>query len=97
MCNYLKNTWYVAAWSEEVTEAALLGRKILDIPVVLYRDNAGEVVALTDRCPHRFAPLSMGKIVNGCVECPYHGLRFNGSGLVYITPMEMDVFLTGLK
>jgi phenylpropionate dioxygenase-like ring-hydroxylating dioxygenase large terminal subunit len=86
MCNYLKNTWYVAAWSEEVTEAALLGRKILDIPVVLYRDNAGEVVALTDRCPHRFAPLSMGKIVNGCVECPYHGLRFNGSGACVHNP-----------
>ena len=41
----------------------------------------GKVAALEDRCAHRFAPLSMGKIVGGDrVQCPYHGLEYDTSG-----------------
>jgi nitrite reductase/ring-hydroxylating ferredoxin subunit len=46
---------------------------------VLVRIN-GELVVMEDRCPHRFAPLSFGTIVDGTLECPYHGYRFDGSG-----------------
>jgi len=31
-----------------------------------------------DRCPHRFAPLSLGRIVDGQLLCSYHGWRFGG-------------------
>ena len=47
---YLRNTWYVAAWSDEVG-AKPLGRKILGEPMVLYRDAAGRVVATVTRSP----------------------------------------------
>jgi len=76
---YLRNTWYVAAWSDEVV-AKPLGRKILGEPMVLYRDSAGRVIASSDLCPHRFAPLHLGKVIDGALECPYHGLRFNSQG-----------------
>ena len=77
---FLKNAWYVAAWSTEVEVGKLLSRRLLDEPVVIYRDLDGCARALTDRCPHRFAPLSMGRLVDGVLQCPYHGLRFDGSG-----------------
>jgi vanillate O-demethylase monooxygenase subunit len=84
---YLRNAWYVAAWSDDLAEGQLLARTIMKEPVVLYRKADGSVAALHDRCPHRFAPLSMGKIVNGDgVQCPYHGLEFDASGACTLNP-----------
>src|SRR3546814_16896615 len=75
MAKYLRNAWYAAAWSEEIGGTPL-GRTFLEQPVVLFRETDGTTVALADRCPHRFAPLSKGKLVGNAIECPYHGLRF---------------------
>lgn len=77
---FLRNTWYVAAWDTEIQEAALFQRILLNEPVLLFRDEAGKVQAISDRCPHRFAPLHMGKHLGNAVQCPYHGLEFNGQG-----------------
>ena len=76
---YLRNAWYAAAWSDEIGREPL-ARTFLDEPVVLFRDTAGTPKALADRCPHRFAPLSKGKLVGDTIECPYHGLRFGSDG-----------------
>lgn len=84
--NYLRNVWYVAAWDHEVPADKPFARTLLGDPVVLYRDEQGTVQALLDRCPHRFAPLSMGTIVNGVVQCAYHGLEFNGKGACHRNP-----------
>lgn len=73
--SYLLNTWYVAGWAEELAQDALLARTLLEKPIVFFRDSQG-----VDRCPHRFAPLHIGKIVGDSVQCPYHGLRFGGGG-----------------
>jgi vanillate O-demethylase monooxygenase subunit len=84
---YLRNAWYVASWSDDLAEGQLIGRTILQQPIVLYRTSGGDVAALEDRCPHRFAPLHMGKIVNGDnVQCPYHGLEFNAAGACVLNP-----------
>ncbi|MPZ37773.1 MAG: Rieske 2Fe-2S domain-containing protein [Rhizobiales bacterium] len=84
---YLRNAWYVAAWSDDVAEGQLLGRTILKEPVVLYRKADGSAAALQDRCSHRFAPLHMGKVINGDrVQCPYHGLEFDSSGACVLNP-----------
>lgn len=40
----------------------------------------GELVAMLDRCPHRWAPLSAGCIIDDVVQCGYHGYRFDSSG-----------------
>jgi phenylpropionate dioxygenase-like ring-hydroxylating dioxygenase large terminal subunit len=83
---YLRNAWYVAAWSEAVGDNGVLGLIILKEPVVLYRQGNGEVVALQDRCAHRFAPLSMGHVVGGRIQCPYHGLEYDKSGACVLQP-----------
>jgi len=85
MTGLLMNHWYLAAWSEDLAESPV-ARTICNISMVLYRGSNGEVVALRDRCPHRFAPLSMGKIVGDEIACPYHGLRFDGSGSCTFNP-----------
>ena len=58
---FLKNAWYAAAWNHEVSVDSPLARRILNEPLVLFRDTAGKVVALEDRCCHRHLPLSQGK------------------------------------
>lgn len=76
---FVVNSWYVAAWPEEVTRAPLR-RVILGRPVLLYRRQDGGAVALPDACPHRFVPLSLGRIEADEVVCCYHGLRFGPDG-----------------
>jgi len=84
---YLRNAWYMAAWSDDIGDGHLVSRTIMDEPIVLYRTADGSVAAIADRCAHRFAPLSMGKIVGGDrIQCPYHGLEFDGSGACVRNP-----------
>lgn len=77
---FLHNTWYVAAIASEVDAENLFSRKMLGISVLIYRKADGTAVAMQDRCPHRFAPLHLGKRIGDEVQCPYHALRFNAEG-----------------
>jgi vanillate O-demethylase monooxygenase subunit len=79
---FLRNVWYVAGWADEFKSGTLLARQICDEPIVFYRDDQGAPHALFDRCPHRFAPLSMGRQCEGgtSIQCGYHGLRFGADG-----------------
>ena len=84
---FLRNAWYVAAWSDGVGDGQLIARIIMNEPVVLFRQGNGEVAAIEDRCAHRFAPLHMGKIVGGDrIQCRYHGLEFDGRGVCVRNP-----------
>lgn len=84
--SFLRNCWYVAAWSDEVPAGGMFPRTLLGELVLLVRDDAGTPSALLDRCPHRFAPLSVGSAANGVVTCGYHGLAFDGSGKCVTNP-----------
>lgn len=83
---YLRNCWYAAAWSSELVGTTPLARKLLDEDVVLFRTESGQLAALHDRCPHRFAPLSMGPVIGETIQCPYHGLRFGTDGACAYNP-----------
>ena len=58
---FVRDTWYVAALTDEVGRLPL-ARRLLGIPVMLYRKLDGLAVALEDRCAHRSFPLSRGKL-----------------------------------
>lgn len=73
------DAWYVACQSSELGRAPV-GRVILDVPLVLFRDGTGAAACLIDRCPHRNVPLTMGKVVDGTLQCAYHGWRFANDG-----------------
>jgi phenylpropionate dioxygenase-like ring-hydroxylating dioxygenase large terminal subunit len=83
---FLKNIWYVAAWSHELGADAPLGVTIIGEPIALFRRADGSVVAFEDRCPHRSAPLSLGRIEGDGLRCMYHGLRFSCSGVCVEVP-----------
>ncbi|MDH6287756.1 phenylpropionate dioxygenase-like ring-hydroxylating dioxygenase large terminal subunit [Rhodococcus opacus] len=83
---FLKNAWYMAAWSQDLGVGKLLSRTIIGVPVVLYRSNDGVAHALMDRCPHRFAPLSRGGLNDRGIACGYHGLEFDHDGVCIRNP-----------
>ena len=76
----LRNAWYVAGWADDLVQGQLTGRTFLNEPVVMYRQVDGTPVALSDLCPHRFAPLHLGKQLGDVVQCGYHGLEFSADG-----------------
>lgn len=87
---FVRNAWYVAAWSSEV-KRELLARTLLSEPVVLYRLEDGTPVALADLCPHKLAPLSIGQLKGDNVECGYHGLQFDCSGACVRVPGQPHI------
>ena len=58
----------------------MVSRRLLGEPLVLYKDTQGQIVAAPDRCPHREAPLSAGKVDRGVLTCCYHGWQFGDGG-----------------
>jgi len=82
---FLRNQWYVAAWSHEVVGAPL-ARRIADEPIVLFRTASGSAVAFEDRCPHRLAPLSLGRVEGDRLRCGYHGVVFDAEGACVAAP-----------
>lgn len=83
---YLLNSWYVAAFSDELAPGGRLGRTMLGESIVLFRTDTGALAALRGVCPHRFAPLAAGKVTDNAIECPYHGLRFGVDGACVYNP-----------
>jgi vanillate O-demethylase monooxygenase subunit len=77
--SFLRNYWYCAAWADELSRTPL-ARTILGEKLVLFRKIDGSVTALGAVCPHRFAPLSEGKLHNDNLACRYHGLQFGSDG-----------------
>lgn len=79
--SFLRNAWYVATWSENLALGEPQERTLLGEKLVIYRSLQGQVTALKNRCPHRFAPLHMGTVrPNGNLRCGYHGLEFDPTG-----------------
>jgi len=78
------SSWYAVALSRAVNRkphrVLIAGQAF-----VIFR-SGGALHCLTDRCPHRFAPLSLGRVVADTIECPYHGWRFDGTGRCRAVP-----------
>jgi phenylpropionate dioxygenase-like ring-hydroxylating dioxygenase large terminal subunit len=87
----LRNAWYIAAWADEIGGDQPLARRICNEPIVLFRGGTGRVGALTDRCCHRAAPLSMGSVVVEGIQCGYHGLVIDGSGRCVRIPGQKQI------
>ncbi len=78
-CKINPNHWYVVAKSTDIINNPLpviLWNK----NIVLFRDAAGKINALEDKCPHRQVKLSSGKVINNNLECSYHGWQFDSEG-----------------
>lgn len=87
--------WHPIAYRSELGSKPLAVR-LMDKPLVLFRSGSG-ITLLEDRCPHRNVPLSEGRVIDGAIECPYHGWRFNGRGHCTRVPGSEDVAQAGAK
>jgi len=77
--------WYVVGASKDVgnkPKPVLLN----GLPLVTFRDPSGQSVALLDRCAHRNAPLSAGRVIGERIQCHYHGWEFDGTGACQAVP-----------
>ncbi|MBL8303217.1 MAG: aromatic ring-hydroxylating dioxygenase subunit alpha [Ideonella sp.] len=83
----LRDEWYVAAFADEVSRTPL-ARRLLGVPVVLWRRTEGGVAALEDRCAHRSMPLSLGSLDGDTLVCAYHGARFGCDGVCTAVPSQ---------
>jgi nitrite reductase/ring-hydroxylating ferredoxin subunit len=92
-----KNHWIPVASSLMVTKEKPYGTRVLEEPLVFYRDSSSKIICLQDVCPHRSAPLSMGKMNNGILQCFYHGWSFGEDGKCVSTPKGTKEFVEKVK
>jgi phenylpropionate dioxygenase-like ring-hydroxylating dioxygenase large terminal subunit len=77
--------WYIVGPSDGLRDSP---KPVLinGLPLVTFRDATGQSVALLDRCAHRNAPLSAGRVVEGNIQCHYHGWEFDRAGSCRAVP-----------
>ncbi len=79
------NFWYPTCWGKDLTDQPLKTR-ILGQDLVVFRDSEGKAQCLSNTCTHRGGSLGNGKVKGDCIQCPYHGWEFDGTGQVTRIP-----------
>lgn len=82
---FLSNAWYMASWADDL-DSALTPLTICELPILLYRKQNGDPVAIGGICPHRYTPLQFGKRIGDSIQCGYHGMVFGESGACVHNP-----------
>lgn len=82
----LADFWFPVAFVRELGDEPFKAR-LLDVDLVLFRGAEGEIAVLRDVCPHRLVRLSAGRVENGRIVCPFHGLRFDATGACRQVPV----------
>lgn len=80
----LEDYWYIVLPSRKLKNKPI-AVTLFDKPYVIFKSH-GNIVALEDRCAHRHAPLSKGKICDGHIQCPYHGWQYDHTGTLKHIP-----------
>ena len=82
----IKNQWYAVLESNQVPAKKPVGVTRMGEKLVFWRTPEGQISCLRDRCPHRGAALSTGKVINGHLQCPFHGFEFDATGQCAVIP-----------
>jgi len=86
----LRNYWYPVLRSEDLTSGKIVPFKALNEELVAWRNDRNEPCVVADRCPHRGARFSLGRVLAGDLQCALHGLRFDKAGRCTLIPWEPD-------
>lgn len=87
----LKNYWYPVAFSDHIDEKTMVPFDSFEEAWVLFRGKDGRPGCVRDQCAHRACPLSLGKVEDGRIQCPYHGWEYNTSGKCEKMPSTRQV------
>jgi phenylpropionate dioxygenase-like ring-hydroxylating dioxygenase large terminal subunit len=82
----IRNQWYAVLESREIKPNQAIGVIRLGEKMAFWRDSNKQVHCVIDRCIHRGAALSPGKVVHDHLQCPFHGLEYDGTGIVKVIP-----------
>ncbi|MGY9072724.1 MAG: Rieske 2Fe-2S domain-containing protein [Acidimicrobiales bacterium] len=83
----VRNRWCMLGTSDLVADDPVPFRALGE-DLVLWRDGDGAAQLMSDRCPHRGARLSVGDVVDGELQCWYHGWRFDPTGQCTSVPTQ---------
>ena len=84
------NVWTMVALGRELSPNKPLPLVVAGERVLPLSQPAGAPAALLDRCPHRGVALSLGRVENGEIQCPFHGWRFGADGRCVATPWNPE-------
>src|SRR5215510_13488200 len=77
----IPNGWFQVAYSDELAPGQVMPLDYFGGSLVLFRTESGEAKVLDAFCPHLGAHLGYGgKVEGGCIRCPFHAWKFDGSG-----------------
>ena len=97
----VRDYWFPVAFARAFAEKANKATfDLFDVPWVLFRGANGGLACVKDECAHRACPLSLGKVVDGRIQCPYHGWEYDASGACVKMPsckFLKDVVVKGLR
>jgi phenylpropionate dioxygenase-like ring-hydroxylating dioxygenase large terminal subunit len=82
----IPNQWYAILESHEIKKGKIVGVIRMGEKMVAWRNIRGELSVMSDKCPHRGVTLSAGKLVDNCIQCPFHGFKFDSSGACKLVP-----------
>jgi len=81
MGQLMRQYWLPALMSSELErDGAPLRLMLLGEKLIAFRDSAGRVGVMDQRCPHRCASLFLGRNEHGGLRCIYHGWKYDVSG-----------------
>ena len=72
----VKAGWHGIGRMEEFPVGVPVRRAVGEVPVVVVREAGGSVRVLAEQCSHLAGPLAEGQVVDGCIQCPWHGSVF---------------------
>lgn len=93
----ITNQWYAILPSNNVKNGQIVAVKRMNLDLALFRNSKGELGCVVDQCTHRGAALSLGKVKNDCVQCPFHGLEFNQMGQCKFIPANGKASLADIS
>ncbi|MGB5962941.1 MAG: aromatic ring-hydroxylating dioxygenase subunit alpha [Coleofasciculaceae cyanobacterium] len=86
----LVNDWHPLMLSQDLKEGRVKSKRLLGEDLVLWRYQ-NQITVCLDLCPHRGARLSLGRVEDGSLVCPYHGLKFNQQGKCIQIPVAPNL------
>ncbi len=81
----IRNQWYVLLESRKV-KSVPVGLTRMGEKMVFWRDSEDKVHCAVDKCPHRGIQLSLGQVVEGALQCPFHGFEYDPAGKCILVP-----------
>jgi phthalate 4,5-dioxygenase len=89
---FLRSYWHPVLLASELPEpdCTQLRVRVLGEDLIAFRDSAGRVGFVGERCPHRRASLFFGRNEEGGIRCAYHGWKFDIDGRCLEMPNEPD-------